>query len=136
MDEPQTAPEVVGPARLSRRQALRLLGAALLAGACGAPARTARRAAGPGSRPSATIATTTTRLPAPPATATTTATGPADPTTTTQPPEPPAPQAEDVRVGPLAGFVAFGDFGGGPAQRAVAQAMLAGWRPATASTPS
>jgi tartrate-resistant acid phosphatase type 5 len=80
----------------SPRLAAALLGTLLMAAAC---ERTP-----PEARPpvTSTSASTTTSTPAPS-------------TTTTTAPDP------DV---PIAGFVAFGDFGGGPGQRGVAQAML------------
>ena len=57
--------------------------------------------------------------------ATTTATGAPTTTTTTTIPAPPPADGEPPfdRVNPMSGFVAFGDFGGGPAQGAVAAGM-------------
>jgi tartrate-resistant acid phosphatase type 5 len=85
----------IGPVRTRRRLALRLLGAALvLVAACGRPD------------------------PAPRTTGTTEVTRVA---TTVAGPVPPASTAPGDAV--LSGFVAFGDFGGGPAQIDVARAM-------------
>src|SRR4051794_3758172 len=90
----------MAPAPLSRRQMLGLLGAGLLT-AC-APTRRER-----GTEEAA------------PSTAATAA-----PTTTAPPPLPSdgSPPFDTVR--PMSGFAAFGDFGGGPAQGAVAAGML------------
>lgn len=105
-----------------------LLGAAAIgAGAC--TSRATRRAAPArpsSSTTSSTAATTTTTVPPTttttlPPTTTTTAPAPTT-TTTTAPPEPVAPP-EPAPNGALAGFLAFGDFGGGYQQQAVAQAM-------------
>ncbi len=112
---------------LTRRQALRLLlgAAAIGAGACtsrstwrAAPARssTTTSTAAPTTTTTQPPTTTTT---APPPTTTTTAPEPATTTTT----EPPEPATEPHPSGAVAGFVAFGDFGGGLAQPAVAAAM-------------
>lgn len=137
MSPPSNSP---GPTPdLTRRQALRLLLAALVTGVGACSSRPAQRAAPPPKRligPSSTTSTsssasastttsapattTTTAEPAP----TTTVTEPA-PTTTqpAPPPAQPAPPTGPHPSGAVAGFVAFGDFGGGPAQGAVAQAM-------------
>lgn len=90
-------------AAITRRQALRLLAGAFVASAaaCSSPTRTDRGSAPPPSPEPSSTATSTT----------------ASSTTTTAPPPPPPPP------GPIAGFVAFGDSGGGPAQVPVAQAM-------------
>ena len=124
---------------VTRRQALRLLlgAAALGAGAC--TSRSVRRAA---PRPSSTTTSTTeaptTTTTAAPATTTTTlapttttttepptttTTTPPDTTTTTDPPGA-VPREDPHPSGALAGFVAFGDFGGGVAQGAVAESMI------------
>ncbi|MGH9034442.1 MAG: metallophosphoesterase family protein [Acidimicrobiia bacterium] len=113
---------------LTRRQTLRLLLGAIVVGAGACTSRPAKREAWvpPSSTTTTEPPTTTTTEPptttttAPP---TTTTTAPAPTTTTTQPPQPPAPPSEPHPSGALAGFVAFGDFGGGLGQAAVAQAM-------------
>src|SRR5258707_285955 len=89
----------MAPAPLSRRQMLGLLAAGFLT-AC-APSRREHGALGSSS---------------------TTSTAP--PTTTTTVALPDDGQPAFDRVHPMAGFVAFGDFGGGPAQGAVAAGML------------
>jgi len=87
------------PRRVSRRQMLGLLAAGFLT-ACTAP----RREHG------AAVPASTTTAPVPPAPASPLPAGAAQPFFDT--------------VHPMSGFVAFGDFGGGPAQGAVAASML------------
>lgn len=131
---PDPADDDRTPARLSRRQALRLLAAGVALGACDSGRRARQAIPDPESTSTSTTAGTT------PSSTTTTTTRPPETTTTTGPPEttttepeaapatPMQPLEPDVDPaapgGPLAGFVAFGDFGGGPAQGAVAQAMV------------
>ncbi|MGH9003446.1 MAG: metallophosphoesterase family protein, partial [Acidimicrobiia bacterium] len=121
------------PPEVTRRQALRLLltAAAIGAGAC--TSRSARRAAPPPASSTTTSSappsTTTTTAPPPttttttaPPTTTTTAPPPTTTTTTAPPPAVPAPSGPHPS-GAVAGFVAFGDFGGGLQQGDVAAAM-------------
>lgn len=113
------------PPGTARRFAAWFLLAALLAGACDDGPSRPRQAAPRRSTTSTTApatTTTTTTLPAPPPT-----TAAPDPTTTTAAPTTtttlPLVLAPPLPGGALAGFVAFGDFGAGPAQGAVADAM-------------
>src|SRR5437867_5909405 len=87
---------------MSRRRFLALLAAGAIT-AC-SPRRTDRGAAPP---------------------ATTSSSGATSTTTTTLPTPPPGVSgAAFDTVHPMSGFVAFGDFGGGPGQAGVAEAML------------
>jgi hypothetical protein len=114
---------------LTRRQALRLLLGAAVIGAGACTSRPGKRESWvrPSASTTTTLAPTTTTTLAPTTTTTvpptTTSTAPATTTTTTEPPPTPAPPAEPHPSGAQAGFVAFGDFGGGLDQGAVAQAM-------------
>ncbi|HEV7862158.1 MAG TPA: metallophosphoesterase [Acidimicrobiia bacterium] len=98
----------MAPAPLSRRHMLGLLAAGLVT-AC----TPARREHGATAAPASPLSTTTT---------TTTSAS----TTTVPPAVAPSGDAEPPfdRVHPMSGFVAFGDFGGGSAQGAVAAGML------------
>jgi len=94
----------MAPAPLSRRQMLVLLGAGFVSACSPAGKRDA-------TLPGAAVSSSTTTAP--------------PPTTTTTPP----PLLDDGQppfdtVHPMSGFAAFGDFGGGPAQGAVAAGML------------
>ncbi|MGH9021726.1 MAG: hypothetical protein ACRDV9_01270, partial [Acidimicrobiia bacterium] len=90
MDSDSRPDRDVGPGPISRRRALRLLGGGLLLAGCTATGKTALPRAGATAVPGRAVGPGPTQPPAPP---------------TTSPPPPP---------GPMAGFVAFGDSGGGP----------------------
>ena len=111
---------------MTRRQALRLLLGAAAAGAAACTSRPDRRAApAPSSSTTTTTGPPTTTTTEAPTTTTTAPPPPTTTTTTTAAPEAPprAPSEEPHPSGALAGFVAFGDFGGGLQQGDVAAAM-------------
>ncbi|HEV8628510.1 MAG TPA: hypothetical protein VG034_29110, partial [Acidimicrobiia bacterium] len=101
----------MAPAPLSRRQMLGLLGAGLLT-AC-APTRREHGTEARGLH-----------LPPPTQDPSSSTASTAPTTTTTAPPKFVSDLPPFDTVHPMSGFVAFGDFGGGPAQGAVAATML------------